>query len=137
MDIYKSVDAFINDIKLNEEFIKNKFDGYITNIMRFPGGSPTAGKLKQGILDKLKTMNYGYVDWDLETGDGNGRDKNNPVVSYNNVFDNLKNKKIVVLLMHDYSNVTIESLPKIINEFKKRNFIFLPLFYDSVKVIKN
>ena len=136
-EIYKSVDAFINDIKLNEEFIKNKFDGYTTNIMRFPGGSPTAGKLKQGILDKLKTMNYGYVDWDLETGDGNGRDKNDPVVSYNNVFDNLKNKKIVVLLMHDYSNVTIESLPKIINEFKKRNFIFLPLFYDSVKVIKN
>ena len=45
--------------------------------------------------------------------------------------------EIVVLLMHDYSNVTIESLPKIINEFKKRNFIFLPLFYDSVKVIKN
>ena len=105
--------------------------------MRFPGGSPTAGKLKQGILSKLRTMNYGYVDWDLETGDGNGRDKNNPVVSYNNVFDNLKNKKIVVLLMHDYSNVTIESLPKIIDEFKKRNFIFLPLFYDSVKVIKN
>ena len=136
-EIYKSVDAFINDIKVNEEFIKNKFDGYTTNIMRFPGGSPTAGKLKQGILSKLRTMNYGYVDWDLETGDGNGRDKNNPVVSYNNVFDNLKNKKIVVLLMHDYSNVTIESLPKIINEFKKRNFIFLPLFYDSVKVIKN
>lgn len=135
--IYKSVDTFINDIKLNEEFIKNKFNGYTTNIMRFPGGSPTAGKLKQGILNKLKTMNYGYVDWDLETGDGNGGDKNNPVVSYNNVFNNLKDKKIVVLLMHDYSNVTIESLPKIIEEFKRRNFIFLPLFYDSVKVIKN
>ncbi len=135
--IYVSVNSFINDVKRQENFLSEKFDGYKTNIVRFPGGSPTAGSLKQGIKNELFSMKYGYVDWDLETGDGNGRDKNNSEISFTNVFDNLKDKKVVVVLMHDYSNTTIKALPKIIDEFKKRNFVILPLFYDSVKVIKN
>ena len=135
--IYTSVDTFISDVKQQENFLSNRFNGYKTNIVRFPGGSPTAGSLKQGIKSKLYDMGYGYVDWDLETGDGNGGDKNNSDVAYNNVFKNLKDKKVVVVLMHDYSRVTVKALPNIIDEFKNRGFIFLPLFHDSVKVIKN
>ncbi len=135
--IYVSVNSFINDVKRQENFLSEKFDGYKTNIVRFPGGSPTAGSLKQGIKNELYKMNYGYVDWDLETGDGNGRDKNNSDISYENVFKNLKDKKIVVVLMHDYSYTTVKSLPRIIDEFKRQNFVILPLFYDSVKVVKN
>ena len=135
--IYVSVSSFINDVKRQEEFLSNKFDGYKTNIVRFPGGSPTAGSLKQGIKNELYKMNYGWVDWDLETGDGNGGDKGNSEVSYNNVINNLKDKKIVVISMHDYSYTTVKSLPRIIDELKARNYVLLPLFYDSVKVNKN
>ena len=135
--IYQSVDTFINDIKSQAQFLSNTFNGYDSHIIRFPGGSPTAGRLKQGIKTQLFNMKYGYVDWDLETGDGNGRDKNDSTVAYNNVFNNLKDKKIVVVLMHDYSRVTVKALPNIIDEFKNRNFVFLPLFYDSVKINKN
>ena len=135
--IYASVNSFINDVKREEQLLASKFNGYKTNIVRFPGGSPTAGSLKSGIKEELYKMNYGWVDWDLETGDGNGRDKNNSTISYNNVIDNLKDKKIVVVLMHDYSYTTIKSLPNIIDELKSRNYVLLPLFYDSVKVNKN
>ena len=132
-----SKDTFINDVKRQENFLSSKFDGYKTNIVRFPGGSNTAGKIKQDIKNELYKMNYGWVDWDLGTGDGNGSDKNNSTTAFNNIFNNLGDKKIVVILMHDYSRVTIKALPNIIEEFKKRNFVFLPLFYDSVKVNKN
>ena len=135
--IYVSVNSFINDVKREEQLLASKFNGYKTNIVRFPGGSPTACSLKSGIKEELYKMNYGWVDWDLETGDGNGRDKNNSIISYNNVIDNLKDKKIVVVLMHDYSYTTIKSLPNIIDELKSRNYVLLPLFYDSVKVNKN
>ena len=135
--IYVSVNTFINDVKRQEQFLSDKFDGYKTNIVRFPGGSATAGSLKQGIKNELYKMNYGWVDWDLETGDGNGRDKNNSDLSFKNVFDNLKDKKVAVVLMHDYSYTTVKALPKIIDEFKARNYVLLPLFYDSVKVNKN
>ena len=124
-------------MKRLEQFLSEKYDGYKTNIVRFPGGSGTAGNLKEGIKKELYSMNYGWVDWDLGTGDGNGTDKNNPDIAYNNIFNNLKDKKVVVILMHDYSRVTVKALPKIIEEFRKRNFVFLPLFYDSVKVNKN
>ena len=135
--IYVSVDTFINDVKRQENFLSDKFDGYKTSIVRFPGGSNTAGKLKEGIKKELYDMKYGWVDWDLGTGDGNGSDKNNSDIAYKNIFDNLNDRKIVVILMHDYSRVTIKALPKIIEEFRNRNFVFLPLFYDSVKVNKN
>ena len=135
--IYVSVDTFIDAVKREEKFLSDKFDGYKTNIVRFPGGSNTAGKLKEGIKKELYKMNYGWVDWDLGTGDGNGSDKNNPDIAFKNIFNNLGDKKIVVILMHDYSRITIKALPKIIEEFKNRDFIFLPLFYDSVKVNKN
>ena len=36
-----------------EDLIKDKTGGYITNITRFPGGSNTAGKLKNSIIKKL------------------------------------------------------------------------------------
>lgn len=135
--IYLSVDSFINDVKKLENLLSKKFDGYKTNIVRFPGGSSTAKGLKDGIKKELYNMNYGWVDWDLGTGDGNGTDKNDPNIAFNNIFNNLKDKKIVVILMHDYSATTIKALPKIIEEFRKRNFVFLPLFYDSVKINKN
>lgn len=134
--LYSSVNSFINDVKKLENFLSNMFDGYKTNIVRFPGGSTTAGRLKNGIIKELNKMNYGWVNWDLETGDGNGKDKNNVTTSVNNVINNLGDKKVVVILMHDYSRTTIKSLPLIIDKLREKDYIFLPLFYESVKVSK-
>lgn len=135
--IYVSTGTFISDVLKQEKFLSKKFNGYKTSIVRFPGGSGTAGSLKNDIKKELYNNGYGWVDWDLGTGDGNGTDKGNQDIAYNNIFNNLNDKKIVVVLMHDYSRVTAKALPKIIKEFRNRNFVFLPLFYDSVKVNKN
>ncbi len=132
--LYTSADSFINDVIKQENFLKDKL-GVKTNIVRFPGGSPTAGKnLKSRIIERLRTLGYGYIDWNVSSGDGGG----NPTeeVLYNNVVNGVRQKKVSVVLMHDYSKNTLAQLPVIINNLKNEGYIFLPLFYESSMVKK-
>ena len=131
--IYASVDTFIGEVEENRQYIQDKF-GYTTNILRFPGGSPQAGSLKYPIIDRLREIGYGYVDWDTTTGDG----KNSGTVEeyIHGVLDNSAGYDVMVVLMHDYSVNTYKALPTIIDGLKEQGFIFLPLFYDSAKILK-
>ena len=132
--LYSSVNSFINEVKKQENLIKEK-TGYTTNILRFPGGSNTAAAygIKNGAIEKLREMGYGWVDWTAQDGDGgavNGTDD-----AWNR-FTNSINEDIEVVLFHDYSTVTLQILPKAIEYLQNKNYILLPLFYDSVKVNK-
>jgi len=130
--LYSSKQAFINDVKTQEKLIKDK-TGVTTNIVRFPGGSATAGYLKQGIIEELRKMNYGWVDWTAQDGDGG--DLKNSTQAWNNFVGSI-NEKIEVVLFHDYSNITLSILPQAIEYLQKNNYILLPLFYDSVMINK-
>jgi len=133
--IYRSVDAFIEDVMKNREYIQNLI-GYTTNILRFPGGTPTAGSLKPGIVEKLQELGYGYVDWDAEDGDGKliNLSKDEYV---ENLFNTVHDQKLLVVLLHDYCNGTLEALPEIITGLRERGYIFLPLFYESNAIHKS
>lgn len=132
--LYSSTNSFINDVLKQEKFLQNKV-GVKTNIVRFPGGSATANStLRKLIIKRLRTINYGYIDWNVSSGDGGGH----PTVEilYNNVINGVKNKKVSVVLMHDYSNNTLKALPLILNKLTKEDYVFLPLFYESSMVRK-
>ncbi len=132
--LYKDVDSFITDVIKQESFLVAK-TGAKTNILRFPGGSTTAkADYRHRILLRLRELNYGYVDWNVSTGDCN----NNFTAEglYNNVINGVKNKKVVVVLMHDFNQKTLTALPNIIKKLKEEDFIFLPLFYESSMIIK-
>lgn len=134
--IYASEDAFIADIEENREFIQNLL-GYTTEVMRFPGGSPQAtyvGLNKSEIVSRLKDMHYGYVDWTLTTGDGEG--VKNPDTFLHNVIDYSNKFDVITVLMHDYSKNTAACLAQMIDELSDQGFIFLPLCYDSLAVKK-
>lgn len=133
---YASEDAFIADIEENREFIQNLL-GYTTEVMRFPGGSPQAtysGLSKSEIVSRLKDMHYGYVDWTLTTGDGEGIKE--PDVFLHNVIDYSSRFDVLTVLMHDYSANTAACLGQMIDELSNQGFIFLPLCYDSMAVKK-
>ena len=109
--LYSSTDSFMDAVIKQEEIIKEQTDGYITNIVRFPGGSRTAGKLKNPIIEKLREKGYGWVDWTAEDGDGKGLE------SSSQAWSNLKpeiDEKIEVILLHDFNNITTSILPEII-----------------------
>ena len=59
-----------------------------------------------------------------------------PTSVLNNVLNGINDKKIAVILMHDFSYSTLLALPTMIEELKRRDYIFLPLFYESAKIIK-
>ncbi len=127
--IYRSSDAFIKDVVKLENYLYDNF-GITTDIVRFPGGSSQAGSLKKTIVDKLHNIGYGYVDWTAQTGDG----VSSKIKAYDQFVKTLKGRKIAVVLMHDYSRVTLADLPKIIEYLKSHDYVMLPLFKDSVMI---
>lgn len=130
--LYNSSDSFIKQIKKQEENIKNR-TGVTTNITRFPGGSSTAKNLKNSIIEKLRDLGYGWVDWSAADGDGGTLDSKE--TAWKN-FTNSINENIEVVLFHDYSKITLSILPDAIKYLQDNNYILLPLFYESVKVNK-
>ena len=130
--VYSSLERFMSDIEENRKFIYDRY-GYTTDIMRFPGGSNTSNLTPQ-IKEELKKINYGWIDWNSETGDG--RKVLSPEEYRDNVLNNTNDRKFLVVLMHDYSDNTLIALPEIIEGLQKQGYIFLPLFYDSIVVNK-
>lgn len=130
--LYSSTQNFMREIDLQEKHIK-KLTGYKTNIIRFPGGSSTAGRLKDSIIKELRKKGYGWVDWTAEDGDGKG------ISSEAQGWSNLKpgiNNNIEVILFHDYNSVTTKMLPDIIKYLRNNGYELYPLFYESNMVNK-
>ena len=134
--LYNNSESFINQVIKQEELIKDR-TGVTTNILRFPGGSNTAKSLCRNDIDKimksLQDRHYGWVDWTAQDGDGGY------LPSYEKAWSNFTNsinENIEVILFHDYSNITISMLPSAIEYLEERDYILLPLFYESVKVNK-
>ena len=128
--LYANVNNFMEQVIKQENLIKEK-TGYTTNIIRFPGGSVTAGRLKDGIVEKLRERGYGWVDWTAE----DGRDLESKEQAWRLLKNDL-NDNIEVILMHDYNDITFSILPEVIDYLESNGYILLPLFYDSVMVNK-
>lgn len=129
--IYRSVQSFMDDVLKNRDFIEEHL-GITTHVLRFPGGSGTAGSLKQGIIEELRKEGYAYVNWNSATLDGmydlsadEYRD---------NVLYKTGDRAFLVVLMHDYNKETLKALPEIIEGLQEQGYVFLPLFYESLAV---
>ncbi len=136
--IYSSEDAFIEDLKENRDFIEEKL-GYTTEVMRFPGGSAQCsyeGVSRSNIAEKMSEIHYGYVDWNCMTGDGESGVKSSDYYYHRLISSVTEDDRLLVILMHDYSENTLVALPDIIEELQRQGFVFLPLCYDSPTVKK-
>ena len=134
--LYSNANAFMDQVSKQEKLIQDR-TGVKTNILRFPGGIGTANALARGEVEnikaKLKERGYGWVDWTAQDGDG-GYVPNYDTAWKN--FTNTINEPIEVILFHDYSTITASMLPDAINYLEEKNYVLLPLFYDSVKINK-
>lgn len=131
--LYNSTESFMTAV-INQENMINKITcGYTTNIVRFPGGSRTAGSLRNSIIKELRDRNYGWVDWTAQDGDGGNLSS---VTEARNNFYGSINQNIEVVLFHDYNKITTSLLQEFIDYLHKENYILLPLFYESNMVNK-
>ncbi len=131
--LYKSSNSFIEAVTKQEEHVKKMTDGYVTNIVRFPGGSSTAGKLKSSIISELRKRNYGWVDWSAQDGDGGALSSADQARS---IFKSSINSNIEVVLFHDYNGYTTSLLPEFIEYLEKNGYEMYPLFYESNMINK-
>lgn len=131
-DIYASPQAFMQSVDSLENYLYCTFH-YRAQIVRFPGGSATAGVNRRAIINALHAQGYGYVDWTVSSGDG-GNYLTDPQAACDYIMSHVGDDRIIVLLMHDYSTVSINTLPLVIDQLQQKGFIFLPLFKDSCMV---
>lgn len=134
--LYTNANNFTHQVKLQEDLIKER-TGIKTDILRFPGGIATANSLMGNDVNNVKSWlsenHYGWVDWTAQDGDGGY------LPSYDVAWSNFTksiDENIEVILFHDYSYTTISMLPEAIEYLQNKDYIILPLFYDSVKVNK-
>lgn len=124
--------AFIEDINKLDSLVFG-FTGIHTEVVRFPGGSAQAKDLKDELISDLRQSGYSYVDWNCATMDGFSA----PITAeqaYSNAVSQAKKRIFAVMLMHEYSQSSLEALPKIIDELRREGYIFLPLFKESSAV---
>ena len=131
--LYSSTDSFMDAVIKQEELIKELTGGYVTNILRFPGGSSTARGIKDSIIERLRERGYGWVDWSANDGDGGSLNSND--VAWSNFVSTI-NSPMEVILFHDYSNITTNVLPRMIEYLQNNGYELYPLFYDSHMINK-
>lgn len=130
--IYKSEEAYFEDVTKMEEIIYKYTNNY-TNLIRFPGGSSnTISKFNPGIIsrlsEQLKEKGYIYFDWNVDSGDTNTI---NSEKIADNVISGMKNHKNSVVLMHDIKYANKDALDKIIYYGLTNGYTFLPLDENS------
>lgn len=132
--IYKSEEAFLDDLYGMQEVIKNA-TGVTTTLMRFPGGSSntTSRKYCEGIMttltQKVTELGFQYFDWDVDSNDAGGAKTADEV--YQNVIKGIGNKKTAYVLQHDTKEYSVEAVEKIIQWGLANGYTFQALTPES------
>ena len=135
--IYQSVEAYMNDLMLIKDKVKN-LTNYDSYVIRFPGGSSNtvSKRYNVGIMttltSKVSELGFRYFDWNISSGDAGGTTSSYQV--YLNVINNLKENEPNVILMHDIKSYTVDAIPKIIEYGLANGYTFAPLSVNSPDV---
>lgn len=135
-NIYKSVDAYVNDFnKMNLDV--EKYTGSKSKIFRFPGGSSNtvsrnyAKGVVKAIASRMTSDGYQYFDWDVDSGDAAGASRSK---IYNNVVNGVKKCSKCIVLMHDIKPNTVNELDNILKELTSKGYKFGTLNISSPTV---
>lgn len=126
--IYKNTDSYLEDYDTCQNVIRKITGREPISYVRMPGGSDNLLANKNNLSKIKKILNekgLKYVDWNVSSGDAEGREV--PVEKVRgNVITQCKDKKLAVVLMHDtyYKHFTVEALPDIIKYLKSEGFVF-------------
>jgi len=119
--IYNSTKIFLDEFSRGEMVLKSLIPDYKCKIIRFPGGSYNREEFKAAAV----AAGYHYVDWDIDTYDT--KQVLVPAETiYNNVVQQTRGKKYLVILMHDAyaKSTTADALPRIIEYLKSQGYTF-------------
>ncbi|KMT21670.1 polysaccharide deacetylase family protein [Clostridium cylindrosporum] len=140
-NIYKSQEAFIQDVEKLNEYIYS-ITGVKTDVIRFPGGSNNHVNRKysgssdngfmEGLGDRVETEGYAYFDWTVDSTDASKLRQSVERIVSATISESLR-QKYPIVLFHDApaKTTTVEALPQIIQELKKNGYKIDSLSKDS------
>ncbi|SHK16145.1 Peptidoglycan/xylan/chitin deacetylase, PgdA/CDA1 family [Clostridium cavendishii DSM 21758] len=122
------VDTFISEFDKTNNLINSAL-GYEYKIraFRMPNGYMTrkhkGDKKVDVLIDKLKGRDSYSIDWNSLSYDAEAG-KRTPKQLVENIKKTAKNKKHLVILMHDTKNETLECLQELIDTLKNKKYTF-------------
>lgn len=132
-DIYRSSDAYWEDIALLKERIAPYVDAESIRYLRFPGGSTNTVSRRyggKGLMKQLKAeveqKGWHWVDWNVCAEDAVGGHPSAGTI-YRNVVHETGQQTNCIVLMHDSATTrtTAEALPDIIRWYADNGYTFL------------
>ncbi len=124
-DIYKSSDAYYEDVEKVRSLLKKKFD-HEAVLWRFPWGSANCyiRSYKDDIISRLRGKNMEYTDWNVSAEDSVGCPDTSSIMA--NIRKDAFRVNEPVVLMHDSGSnrATLESLESIITLFEEKGYEF-------------
>lgn len=134
--VYKSDEAYFDDLEQVGQVAKEQI-GFVPCFIRFPGGSSNmiSAEYNKGIMTRLvksvQEKGYQYYDWNLDSGDGAGKGKDELIK--NSQTDKLNH---IMLLCHDAGakHETVEALPSIIEYYQQNGYEFRAIDRESYVV---
>ena len=132
-DIYRSSDAYWEDIALLKERIAPYVDAESIRYLRFPGGSTNTVSRRyggKGLMKQLKAeveqKGWHWVDWNVCAEDAVGGHPSADTI-YRNVVRETGEQTHCIVLMHDSATTrtTAEALPDIIRWYADNGYTFL------------
>jgi len=130
-DLYDSLDTFMDAVKRQDALI-NDVAGYHPDVLRFPAGSYYC-PFREAAIGELEKMGYGWIDWIGNAYDSGNHTQESKTVSANVIWQ-VSQDQVTVVLMHDWRSETLGALDDIIRTLQAKNYLFLPLFKESVTV---
>lgn len=135
-NIYSSESSYLKDFNAMYDIIK-KQTGIETKIFRFPGGTnnTVSRSYSRGIMSKLvKTMTdkgFVYFDWNVDCYDTSGYNSSQIART---TINQIKNKSVSIVLMHDIKKSTVNAIPEIIEYGLANGYVFKALDHTSPNV---
>lgn len=142
-DIYRSADAFWEDIALLRQRIAPYVDDGEVRCLRFPGGSTNTVSRKYGgdalmgqLKEQAEEQGWRWVDWNVSAEDAAGKKLSAEEVC-RNVTGGSAGLERCIVLMHDSATTgtTAEALPSIIRWYKEEGYAFCTVsqLYDALE----
>lgn len=135
--MYACMEAFVEDYERISALIES-VTGERPTLYRFPGGSSNKLSVRKVSMTALADFLHGegveYFDWNVDTTDGEGPNRD-PAVLISNVANSLKNEHNVIL-MHDAGDhdTTVDALPSIIQTCIDQGLTFSVISADTPAV---
>src|SRR5574344_8498 len=136
--VYANDDALYRDISIVNEKIKS-ITGSYSYIYRYPGGSSNtvSRNYSKGIISrtsvKLHEMGYHYFDWNVSSGDADGKSHSSSDLA-NNIINSLSRDRANVVLIHDIHPSTAGAVEEVISYGLKAGYSFSNITMDTQEV---